>query len=74
MSLSVNGPNIDETKLRILAEGVWQWIAKRRSRLSFAGLLLLSNKKTSPSVTVNGVFQRDAGWIHQDSNSDTQYG
>ncbi len=33
-----------------------------------------ANKKTYPSVTVNGVFQSDAGWIHQDSNSETQYG
>jgi phosphate-selective porin OprO/OprP len=33
-----------------------------------------ANNKTYPSVTVNGVFQSDAGWIHQDSNSETQYG
>lgn len=33
-----------------------------------------ANKKTYPSVTVNGVFQSDAGWIHQDSNSEAQYG
>jgi phosphate-selective porin OprO/OprP len=33
-----------------------------------------ANKKTYPSVSVNGVFQSDAGWIHQDSNSETQYG
>ena len=33
-----------------------------------------ANKKTYPSVTVNGVFQADAGWIHQDSASKAEYG
>ncbi len=33
-----------------------------------------ANKKTYPSVTVNGVFQADSGWIHQDSTSTAQYG
>jgi phosphate-selective porin OprO and OprP len=33
-----------------------------------------AGKKTYPNVTVNGVFQADAGWIHQDSASETQYG
>ncbi len=30
--------------------------------------------KTYPNVTVNGVFQADAGWIHQDAVSETLYG
>ena len=30
--------------------------------------------KTYPNVTVNGVFQADAGWIYQDAVSETQYG
>ena len=33
-----------------------------------------ANAKTYPNVTVNGVFQADAGWIHQDTVSETQYG
>ena len=33
-----------------------------------------SSAKTYPSVTVNGVFQADSGWIHQDTASETQYG
>lgn len=33
-----------------------------------------TSAKTYPSVTVNGVFQADAGWIHQDTNSEKQYG
>lgn len=33
-----------------------------------------ANKIHIRPVTVNGVFQSDAGWIHQDSNSETQYG
>ena len=33
-----------------------------------------ANKKTYPSITVNGVFQADAGWIHQDNVSQEQYG
>ena len=31
-------------------------------------------EKTYPNITVNGVFQADAGWIHQDSVSEAQYG
>lgn len=31
-------------------------------------------KKTFPTLTVNGVFQADAGWIHQDSASESAYG
>lgn len=30
--------------------------------------------KTYPSVTVNGVFQADSGWIHQDTASEKAYG
>ncbi|MDA1230193.1 MAG: porin, partial [Planctomycetota bacterium] len=30
--------------------------------------------KTYPNITVNGVFQADAGWIRQDSVSESQYG
>jgi phosphate-selective porin OprO/OprP len=41
---------------------------------AFKALQEKANKKTYPSVTVNGVFQSDAGWIHQDSNSEAQYG
>lgn len=33
-----------------------------------------ANKKTFPSLTVNGVFQADAGWITQDANSKAAYG
>jgi hypothetical protein len=33
-----------------------------------------SSKKTYPNVTVNGVFQADAGWIHQDDASLARYG
>ncbi len=33
-----------------------------------------ASAKTYPNVTVNGVFQADSGWIHQDSESKTQYG
>ncbi len=33
-----------------------------------------SSAKTYPSVTVNGVFQADSGWIHQDTASEIQYG
>ena len=32
------------------------------------------NVKTYPNVSVNGVFQADAGWIHQDAVSETLYG
>lgn len=31
-------------------------------------------KKSFPTLTVNGVFQADAGWIHQDSASEAAYG
>ena len=31
-------------------------------------------KKTLPSVTINGVFQADAGWIQQDAASRQKYG
>lgn len=31
-------------------------------------------KKNLPSLTVNGVFQADAGWIHQDTSSESRYG
>jgi len=31
-------------------------------------------KKTYPALTVNGVFQADAGWIHQDVASESAYG
>lgn len=31
-------------------------------------------RKTYPNATVNGVFQADAGWIHQDAVSEAQYG
>ncbi len=41
---------------------------------SFKAFEQKANKKTYPSVTVNGVFQADAGWIHQDANSFNQYG
>lgn len=30
--------------------------------------------KTYPTITVNGVFQADAGWFHQDSASEAQFG
>ena len=33
-----------------------------------------ASKKTYPTVTVNGVFQADAGWIHQDSASELRHG
>ncbi len=33
-----------------------------------------ASKKIYPNVTVNGVFQADAGWIHQDSASELRYG
>lgn len=33
-----------------------------------------ATRKVFPNVTVNGVFQADAGWIHQDVASETQYG
>ena len=33
-----------------------------------------STAKTYPSVTVNGVFQADSGWIHQDTASEKAYG
>jgi phosphate-selective porin OprO/OprP len=38
------------------------------------GLKSSAGRKTYPNVTVNGVFQADAGWIHQDSVSEAQYG
>ncbi len=41
---------------------------------AFKSLQDKMNKKTYPTVSVNGVFQADAGWIHQDSNSEKQYG
>jgi len=41
---------------------------------SFKAFEQKSTKKTYPNVTVNGVFQADAGWIHQDANSSNQYG
>ncbi|MFO0979430.1 MAG: porin [Planctomycetaceae bacterium] len=41
---------------------------------AFKSLQEKMNKKTYPNVTVNGVFQADSGWIHQDSNSEKQYG
>lgn len=41
---------------------------------SFRMLQNKSKQKTYPNVTVNGVFQADAGWIHQDSASEAQYG
>jgi phosphate-selective porin OprO/OprP len=31
-------------------------------------------QKTYPTLTVNGVFQADAGWIHQDTASEAAYG
>jgi phosphate-selective porin OprO/OprP len=31
-------------------------------------------KKSFPTLTVNGVFQADAGWIHQDAASEAAYG
>lgn len=33
-----------------------------------------AGKKVYPTVTVNGVFQSDVGWIHQDTASETQFG
>ena len=33
-----------------------------------------ASAKTYPSVTVNGVFQADSGWIHQDTASEKAYG
>lgn len=33
-----------------------------------------SAKKTLPSVTINGVFQADVGWIQQDLASRQKYG
>lgn len=33
-----------------------------------------ASKKTYPTVGVHGVFQADAGWIHQDTASETEYG
>lgn len=41
---------------------------------AFKSLQDKMNKKTYPTVTVNGVFQADAGWIHQDASSENQYG
>lgn len=38
------------------------------------GLQEKAAKKTFPSVTVNGVFQADSGWIRQDAASEQQYG
>ena len=42
--------------------------------LAFRSFQDKTNKKTYPTVTVNGVFQADAGWIHQDTASETQFG
>ena len=33
-----------------------------------------ANKKTLPSVTINGVFQADVGWVQQDLASRQKYG
>ncbi len=33
-----------------------------------------ANKKTYPTVTPGGVFQVDSGWVHQDTNSEKEYG
>ncbi len=41
---------------------------------AFKDLQDKASKKTYPTVAVSGVFQADAGWIHQDSNSFNQYG
>jgi phosphate-selective porin OprO/OprP len=38
------------------------------------GLQSSAGRKTYPNLTVNGVFQADAGWIHQDFVSEAQYG
>ena len=39
-----------------------------------ADLQQKASKKSFPTLTVNGVFQADAGWIHQDSASEAAYG
>ncbi len=39
-----------------------------------ADLQKKASAKTYPTLTVNGVFQADAGWIHQDSASEVAYG
>jgi phosphate-selective porin OprO/OprP len=41
---------------------------------AFQSLQDKAHTKTYPDVSVNGVFQADAGWIHQDSTSEAQYG
>jgi phosphate-selective porin OprO/OprP len=41
---------------------------------SVTGILDRLNKKTYPTVQVNGVFQADAGFFNQDSNSLASYG
>lgn len=41
---------------------------------SLAGLSDKVNKKTLPSVQMNGVFQTDMGFFHQDDNSLATYG
>lgn len=41
---------------------------------SVAGILERLNKKTYPTVQVNGVFQADAGFFSQDSDSKQAYG
>lgn len=33
-----------------------------------------ASKKTYPSVAVNGAFQADSGWFHQDTASENQFG
>lgn len=39
-----------------------------------ADLRKKSDQKSYPTLTVNGVFQADAGWIHQDPASEAAYG
>ncbi len=41
---------------------------------SVSGILERLNKKTYPSVQINGVFQSDLGFFNQDANSKTAYG
>jgi phosphate-selective porin OprO/OprP len=63
---SVPAPELTET----------QKLEKKLAELdkSFKAFEQKSTKKAYPNVTVNGVFQADAGWIHQDANGLNQYG